>query len=73
VGFCAARRSLWGLSLDPVFIQKGRRRRRRRRRRVLAFGVLGISGCGSQAFLFVHRFMDLGFIVVVDESCTNVL
>jgi hypothetical protein len=59
--------------LDPVFIQKGRRRRRRRRR-VLAFGVLGVSGCGSQAFLFVHRFMDLGFIfVVVDESCTNVL
>jgi hypothetical protein len=71
VGFCAARRSLWGLSLDPVFIQKGRRRKRRRR--VLAFGVLGISGCGSQAFLFLHRFMDLGFIVVVDESCTNVL
>ncbi len=59
--------------MDPVFIQKGRRRRRRRRR-VLAFGVLGVSGCGSQAFLFVHRFMDLGFIfVVVDESCTNVL
>ncbi len=35
-------------------------------------GVLAISGCGSQAFLFVHRFMDLGFIVVV-ESSTNVL
>lgn len=49
-------------------------RKKKKKKKSLAFGVLGISGCGSQAFLFVHRFMDLGFIfVVVDESCTNVL
>ncbi len=49
------------------------RKKNKKKKKSLAFGVLGISGCGSQAFLFVHRFMDLGFIVVVDESCTNVL
>jgi len=44
VGFCAARRSLWGLSLDPVFIQKGRRRRRRRRVWLLEFlGFLDVD------------------------------